>query len=542
MRTIRSLPVLIASLVALDAAAQEPGAPAAGAVSTLVVPEGPAPVVDGQITDEEWKGAAEFTLRRGEHVFATGLLRRDGRQLYMGLRTELSPWALGLRFTFADPISRSRIITLVTPLHAPRSPLAAFRQLAEREPDPLSCVSCDVRFGLSAKTGFTSELRLPLDFLEFASTDTAYEFSAEMWGLETERAIAVFPQASEGGTAIAGHCHLKPQATWSGPAKDPPPPNEGIALLEEAAAVDDERGPPIGAAAGWFDGQRKDAPLAAMQERIERAIAAYPDYVSLRTLLAQVKMARNDLAGALAVIDELDTASPEMGASPRHILVRAELLRDLGRYGEAIEQLKSHAGVLHNNPNMEGDIRFLAAMRDSWRVEQEIRKGEAERDDLPRVRLKTTKGDIVIELFEDDAPNGVANFISLVESGFYEGTRFHWVEGGRRMLGGDANSKDNDPHNDGFGDPGYMIEAEIGRRLHFPFTVSYADKRRSRATEGSIFAIHIAPFPLGDGRNTVFGRVIEGEDVVRRLEYYDAIEKGEVVRRRDHAYEPVKRP
>jgi cyclophilin family peptidyl-prolyl cis-trans isomerase len=72
-------------------------------------------------------------------------------------------------------------------------------------------------------------------------------------------------------------------------------------------------------------------------------------------------------------------------------------------------------------------------------------------------------------------------------------------------------------------------------------TVSFSDKRRDRRTEGSAFSIYIAPFPPGDGVNTVLGRVIAGEDVVRKLEHYDTIEKATVLRKRAHPYTPVKR-
>ena len=63
-----------------------------------------------------------------------------------------------------------------------------------------------------------------------------------------------------------------------------------------------------------------------------------------------------------------------------------------------------------------------------------------------------------------------------------------------------------------------------GNRCIFSYVVAFADKRRLRRTEGATFVIHIAPFPGIDGRNTVFGRVIEGKDTVRKLEYYDVIE------------------
>src|SRR5262249_22002686 len=62
-----------------------------------------------------------------------------------------------------------------------------------------------------------------------------------------------------------------------------------------------------------------------------------------------------------------------------------------------------------------------------WKTEVEIRAKEAKANDLPRVRFATTKGDIEIELFENDAPNTVANFIELVEKKYYDGLKFHRV-------------------------------------------------------------------------------------------------------------------
>ncbi|MGD9127424.1 MAG: peptidylprolyl isomerase, partial [Planctomycetia bacterium] len=71
--------------------------------------------------------------------------------------------------------------------------------------------------------------------------------------------------------------------------------------------------------------------------------------------------------------------------------------------------------------------QFLASpstFKKAWAKEKEIRDKEAKADDLPRVLLKTSAGDIVIELFENEAPNTVANFVSLVEKGFYDGLTF----------------------------------------------------------------------------------------------------------------------
>jgi peptidyl-prolyl cis-trans isomerase B (cyclophilin B) len=152
-----------------------------------------------------------------------------------------------------------------------------------------------------------------------------------------------------------------------------------------------------------------------------------------------------------------------------------------------------------------------------------------------------SRGTLLLELYEDDAPNAVANFVSLVERGFYVGTRFHWVEGSRRVIGGDPNSKDDDPANDGYGGPGYRIEPEPSRRLNLRHTIALSDERGARRSEGSSFLIHLEAFPALDGVTSVIGRVIEGFETLRAIEYYDVIKKAEVVRKRDHDYNPVTR-
>ena len=97
--------------------------------------------------------------------------------------------------------------------------------------------------------------------------------------------------------------------------------------------------------------------------------------------------------------------------------------------------------------------------QDAWAKEKAIREAEAKADDLPRVLLKTTKGDIELELFENEAPNTVANFISLVEKGFYNDLAFHRVLPGFMAQGGD-------PKGNGTGGPGYSIPCECYKPDH----------------------------------------------------------------------------
>ena len=186
----------------------------------------------------------------------------------------------------------------------------------------------------------------------------------------------------------------------------------------------------------------------------------------------------------------------------------------------------------------------LPAQKMAWAAELAIRQKEAAADDLPRVKLQTTKGSIVIELFENEAPQTVGNFINLVEKKFYDGLTFHRVLAGFMAQGGD-------PTGTGTGGPGYKIYCECNKddaRKHFRGTLSMA--HAGKDTGGSQFFITFGPTTHLNGLHTAFGRVIEGMDVLAKLQRRDPnaasppapdkIVKAEVIRKRDHAYEPTK--
>ena len=150
---------------------------------------------------------------------------------------------------------------------------------------------------------------------------------------------------------------------------------------------------------------------------------------------------------------------------------------------------------------------------------------------LPQVTLHTNKGAIVLELAEDDAPNTVANFVSLAEKGFYNGVVFHRVIADFMIQGGD-------PTGTGRGGPGYVIADEFSPRLrHARGVLSMANAGPN--TGGSQFFITHVPCPHLDGKHAVFGRVIEGMDVVDSIRQGDRIEKITVDRKRRGAYKPA---
>ena len=186
----------------------------------------------------------------------------------------------------------------------------------------------------------------------------------------------------------------------------------------------------------------------------------------------------------------------------------------------------------------------VALAKKLWEVEQKRRAAEAAADDLPRVLMKTSQGDLVIELFENEAPQTVGNFVSLVEKGFYNGLTFHRVLPGFMAQGGC-------PDGSGAGGPGYQIFCESDkpdRRNHFRGVLSMA--HAGKDTGGSQFFLTFRRTSHLDGGHTVFGRVIEGLDVLEELQRIDPqrpsgvqpdkILEAKVIRKRDHPYQPTR--
>jgi peptidyl-prolyl cis-trans isomerase B (cyclophilin B) len=119
------------------------------------------------------------------------------------------------------------------------------------------------------------------------------------------------------------------------------------------------------------------------------------------------------------------------------------------------------------------------------------------------------RGEIRIELLAHKAPKTVENFVKLAESGFYDGTTFHRVIPGFMIQGGDPNSRDRDPRNDGLGGPGYTIPDEPNDEPQHRGVVSMANTGAPHSG-GSQFFILVADAPQLAGHYTAFGRVVAG--------------------------------
>lgn len=309
--------------------------------------------------------------------------------------------------------------------------------------------------------------------------------------------------------------------------------------------------------------QSMDALLASATEGLRKS-PEDAGLLEVRSEAYQLYSRDDEALGDLEALLRLRPADPEVG------LRAGRIQQKLNRYEEAAANLEKYLKkdpnhlesrsllamtyfALHRfgestslfdeilkdklDPSQERSAKNYRTMADSyvelWKKEREIRALEEKANDLPRVTFSTSKGEIEAELFEDQAPNTVANFVELISKKFYDGLKFHRVEPGFMAQGGC-------PLGDGSGDAGYRFKDEIpaAYRRHFRGSLSMANSGPD--TNGSQFFITHLPTEWLNGKHTVFGRVLKGQEVVDRLRAGDEIKKVEVTRKRDHPYQVQK--
>lgn len=138
---------------------------------------------------------------------------------------------------------------------------------------------------------------------------------------------------------------------------------------------------------------------------------------------------------------------------------------------------------------------------------------------MTKAEIKTEKGTMKVEFYDEDAPNTVANFVKLSKEGYYDGLTFHRVIPNFVVQGGC-------PNGDGRGGPGYTIDCELdgGNQYHDRGVLSMAHAGRN--TGGSQFFICHSRDNTAhlDGNHTCFGKVVEGLDVIDNIRQGDKIE------------------
>ncbi len=246
---------------------------------------------------------------------------------------------------------------------------------------------------------------------------------------------------------------------------------------------------------------------------------------------------------AQALIDD-DYPEPKLRV---YLTMSALALNEYELAGEQADQLVDDGTVSEDLLHLDRSLNSLVA---DWEEERKLREQDSQGEPLPRVLIKTTKGDMEVELFENQAPETVGNFIHLAESGFYRGRTFHRVIEHFMAQGGC-------PNGDGMGGPGYFIYGEMDKpdaRKFFRGSLGMA-LAQNPDSAGSQFFITFLPTQSLNGKYTVFGRVISGIEVLADINRVDSENKEkkaggaempdeivavEVLFKRDHEYVPNK--
>ncbi|HZT12054.1 MAG TPA: peptidylprolyl isomerase [Candidatus Baltobacteraceae bacterium] len=221
------------------------------------------------------------------------------------------------------------------------------------------------------------------------------------------------------------------------------------------------------------------------------------------------KYTRSRLPVQLAAWAVMDEPSQARSLEARlKVLTRGEKLEAL-RAGEAFgTPLRKPPMLVHPHPTSGGLMQHTAPAGDEL-------KTNVERAKESKARIATPHGDIVFTFYADDAPQHCAAFVKLADAGFYDGLKFHRVEPGFVVQGGD-------PSGNGTGGPGYQLKAEFNERPHVRGTVAMA-RASNPNSAGSQFYICLDDARFLDRQYTVFGQMTDGFDAL------DAIRVGDVM-------------
>jgi len=388
--------------------------------------------------------------------------------------------------------------------------------------------------------------------------------------------LCVFLAAQESGTTPPQYAHTEQEAAELGPKNKlfMDSLNEYRELAKKLTAMKIEYQDARPERQAEIDAEHPrlyQQGLALHKKSIEQALEAHeetpnrnPAVMNLLYSTVAFEFHRENYEESVRVFKRLASSGLDQGADRFYVFAGLSALLSMN-YDEADEWLKTAAesGELDKVMTsfavsqrdflrtIQNQLTAMPQTRAAWRQEQAIRKAETEAGQqdpakkLPRVELTTSKGKIVLELFENEAPNTVANFVSLVEQGFYNDVVFHRVLPNFMAQGGD-------PTGTGGGGPGYNFDCETGNRFpqarkHFRGSISMANAGAN--TNGSQFFLTFIPTSFLDGRHTVFGRVVEGIEVLADIQRVDPQEtesiiptldrivEAKVLNKRDHAYD-----
>ncbi len=220
------------------------------------------------------------------------------------------------------------------------------------------------------------------------------------------------------------------------------------------------------------------------------------------------------ILGALGKLLNVPAETDTVGSLSDPDRAKAMALLEAARHDSDITVARAAADALTAIQGQTVEPAADVTRENGWRVDMDLAVKLESRALKPKVTLTTGAGTIVLELDGANAPGTVANFVDLAKQGYYNGLTFHRVVPDFVIQAGD-------PRGDGWGGPGYAIRCEYNPLHYRTGTVGMA--LSGKDTGGSQFFITHSPQPHLDGRYTIFGRVVSGQDVVDKIQVGDVI-------------------
>jgi len=567
--------VALAASVALAAALIAPGRPASAAEPVVVSP----PVVsglalDGVANEAGWAQAVPIPAESVDGLTPTvrAVLCAGSLWLHVEAAQDVG-FPIGIR-CMAAPEGTATAAEAVELRYAPQDVRGA--RFAVRGPRGVGRATYRLAGAadVSRRGAWSLEACVPLADLALPTDTTPLRLAVVVTTRVPNRIAAAPP-----GSVLKGPAEFAqvrpPAGGWSTAGVAAP----DAAQLAKEDAADEVR---LAAWRRFVDAQRGGAvsvedARAKLLAPLEEGSAARPDLASLHVLRASLLRQLDDGAGSRKALEDALRAVPHLpeaswglaeleieaitrpaatepsdydaafariaelakaqGADAPVVLGAEGILRYRhGDFARAVELLGPLSARYPVDEETAGILRFARLYGPLAPEEEAFRKADAAKGDLPRVRLVTSRGPVLLELFEDETPNTVRNFLWLAAAKAYDGTTFHRVEPFFMCQGGDPLSRKADPRV-GAGGPGYAIRTEPGKRRPFRGMVAMANAGPD--TEGSQFFVTTGTAAHLEGKFSVFGRVLEGQEVVDRIVKGDRIEAVDVVRKRDHEYRPT---
>ena len=292
--------------------------------------------------------------------------------------------------------------------------------------------------------------------------------------------------------------------------------------------------------ASWLDDDtRLDADYAAL--------AALSQNPRVQIAWATHRLGQNEYDQVREIIEAAEI-DPQTHPQAMILLARSMMARN--RFQDAIDSLDRIPSDATMEPRVRSDSTRIRGEATRWLglwdEETQAREAEEAAGDSPIMQLVTSQGPVTILLFEDAAPNTVANFIELSERDFYDGTTFHRVEPNFVVQGGDPNSRPGSPGEPGTGGRSGKIADESNRpnkRYHFAGAVAMAKSPDANSggrtvpnSGSSQFYVVLEPAENLNAEYTVFGRVIDGMDAIEAMRVGDELLDVKTISRPDKEY------